>query len=282
MNQNGALNKSDSPRFPFLGSLKDGELFEYLLLSIEADFAEIALLPWFINRAQLHIDDIIDLYLPSILSITPHSNRSILGTVMSAKYNEESQGVIYQISLSKQKTDFVAEHYLFDQYTQQLPATASLTDILIHLIKDSMNIKAGIRVYFKHFTSYFSRIGQYSNHEYGKLKTYFFRDIEKHIMDNEANLEKLYRMAMQKITKSEEIPIYIDLEALREITESEISLSVFNVVFSEKEKVNFEDASLLTNPQYGIFMYLNAIKKLERHLYYNYNNIVILYLKSLT
>lgn len=278
--QRGILDETNSLKFPFLGLLDNGEIFEYLLLSIDVDFAEIALLQWFLNRLQLHIGEKIDLHLPYLLSTNYILRGNISGTVTAAKHSEEVQGEIYQISLTKQKADTDSSHYSFDQFSQQL-STASLKDLFIYLIKDSMLLKEGVRVYFKHLIPYFSRIADYSHREYTKLETYFLHDIEMHIIDNISKLEKLYQIAQQKITKPEEIPVYIDLEFLREIIESEISTSVFKVVFSKKKGINPCDLSIVSYHQEGIFMYINAIKNLEKKLYSNYNHIVIIYLKSL-
>lgn len=271
-------SESDSLKFPFLGTLDNGEPFEYLLLSIDTVSAKIALLQWFLNRLQLHIGEKISLHLPYVLSTEYRLRGDISGTVIAAKHSEENQGKIYQVSLSNQKIDSADKHNVFDQYAKQIESEASLTELLIHLLKDSMLLKSGIRVYFKHLIPYFSRIADYSHKEYSKLEMYFLHDIESRISDNVIKLEKLHKVAQEKITKPEEIAIYIDLEFLRETLESEISLSVFNVVFSEDKK---PDLSAVTHPQHGIFMYINAIKSLERRLYSNYNHIVIIYLKSI-
>lgn len=268
----------ESLKLPFLGSLENGEPFEYLLLFIEADRAKIALLQWFLNRHQLHVGDKIDLHLPHHLSAKHKFSPNISGTVISAKQSEEDQGIVYEISLPGQGTDSDDKHYSFDQYTKQLDEIASLKDLYIHFIKDSMILKAGIRVYLKHLIPYFSRISDYSHREYKKLKIHFLHDIETHIIDKEAKLEKLYQIAKEKISHPDEIAVYTDLEFLRETLESEISLSLFNVVFSEEKEPNL---SIEASSQSGILMYINAIKNLEKRLYTNYNHIVIIYLKSI-
>lgn len=280
VNPTGIASEKDSLKFPFLGSLENGEPFEYLLLSIDNNIAEIALLQWFLNRTQLHIGDKVDLHFPYHLSNQHKYRNDLMGTVISVNQNEELQGRIYQISLSKLETDSSIQYSSFDQFVEKLLEKSSLVELFIHLIKDSMILKAGIRVYFKHLIPYFSRLGEYSHQEYAKLKTFFLYDMEIHIIDHEIKLENLYNVAKKKITKPEEIPIYIDLELLREMLESEISLAVFNVIFTEKKKIDVQDISL-AQPQYGIFMYMNAIKNLEKRLYSNYNHLVIIYLKSI-
>lgn len=270
--------ETGSPKLPFLGSLENGEPFEYLLLSIDTDLANIALLKWFVNRLQLHIGDKIDLHLSYPLSTKSKLRGSVSGTVIAVKHSQENQGEIYQVSLFKEIGGTDVKYYSFDQYTKELQAIESPTDLFLHLIKDSMVLKAGIRVYFRHLISYFSRIADYPHQEYDRLERYFLHDIEIRIIDNEAKLEKLYQIAKQKITKLEEISVHIDLEFLRETIESEISLSLFNVVFSE---VKVPNLSIFNQTQSGIFMYINAIKNLEKRLYSNYNHIVIIYLKSI-
>lgn len=268
------INHPVELKFPFLGTLENGEPFEYLLLSIDTDTAEIALLNWFLNRLQLHIGDKIDLHLPQLFSTRYKIRNSITGNIMAAKHSEEDQGEIYRISLSEQRVDFQS----FEEYANQLSSSESLIDLFIHLIKDSIILKAGISVYFKHLIPYFSRISDFSNKEYDKLKIYFLNDIELRITNHKNKLEEIYNNINNKIKKLEEIPIFIDLESVRELLESEISSSVFNVIFS-REKV--PDLSLCTYPQSGVIMYINAIKNLERRLYSNYNHIVIIYLKSI-
>jgi hypothetical protein len=258
-------------KLPFLGSLENGEPFEYVLLSLNADLAEIAILQWFLNRTQLHIGDKIDLHLSNQLNLKSEQRGTLTGEVTTAKHSEKDGGELYQIALSHGKCK--SENH----YTEQTQATESLTELYIHLIKDSMILKAGIIVYFKHLIPYFSRIAGFSPKEYDNLKKYFLHDLEKRIQDNETKLKDLYRIAKENIKKPEELAIYIDLESLRETIESEISVSVFNIVFSSKKVPTLSDYN---NPQMGIFMYINAIKNLEKRLYSNYNQIVLIYLKS--
>lgn len=272
------VGNTNTLKLPFLGTLEDGEPFQYLLLSMETKFAEIALLKWFLNRVQLHKGDTINLHLPYLLSTEYKLLGNISGTVIAAEHSEEGQGEIYRISLSEQIKDPEIQYDSLNQLTKQLQAKGSLTDLFIHLLKDSMILKAGIKVYFKHLIPYFSRISDYSYKKYELLKINFLYDIEKHITSNEAKLEEIYQNTKNKINKLEEIAIFIDLELLREILESEISSSVFNIIFSNE---NVPKLSLDKFPQTGVYMYINAIKNLEKRLYSNYNHIVIIYLESI-
>lgn len=102
-------------------------------------------------------------------------------------------GDIYQVSLIRQAKDLL-EHHLNKQLSKNLPATPPLTDLFIHLIKDSMVLKAGIRVYLRHLIPYFSRISHFSHEDYARLEIYFLHDIENHVKENEAALEKLHHL----------------------------------------------------------------------------------------
>ncbi len=269
----------DTLIFPFLGSLEDGEPFEYLLLSIHSDFVEIAILEWLVNRTILHVGDKVDLYIPELLSEDYRFTRRVADTVVTAQHSNEMRGEIYRISLSKTDTCIV-KSLSFDEFTHQLPSTILLTDLLISLIKDSLILKQGVRVYLKHLVPYFSRIVNFSHKEYVKLEEFFLHDVLQRIKDSEYKLANLYQLIREELIKPEQIPIYIDLESLRDILESEISLTLFNIVFAEKKDLNMTER-LPSQTAYGFGMYINAIKTLEKRLYSNYNHIVLIYLKSL-
>ena len=264
--------ETNTLKLPFLGSLENGEPFEYVLFSIDSKAAEIGILHWFLNRTQLHVGDSLNLHLPYHYNQILDTQCPITGKVMSAKHSEKDGGDIYQVSLTHGQYNGI-EHSV-----KQLQKITSITELYIHLIKDSMILKAGIIVYFKHLVPFFSRIGNFSKEEYDNLKKYFLDDLENRILKNQSQLEELYKTAKEKIKKPEEIAIYTDLEALREVMESEISVSVFNIVFSEKKVPQLSD---YINPQIGISMYIQAIKNLEKRLYSNFNHMVLIYLKSL-
>src|SRR4051812_8640215 len=81
--------ETNSPVLPFLGTLENGEPFEYLLVSLDSVSAKIALMQWFLNRTQLQAGDKIDLYLPHVLSDTYKVRGNISGIVSPIKPSEE-------------------------------------------------------------------------------------------------------------------------------------------------------------------------------------------------
>lgn len=280
---NDDIKKSDQVeflKFPFIGTLEDGEPFEYLLIALHADFIEIAILEWFVNRTRLYTGSHVDLYIPEFLGRESQSLCSAGGIVGSIENNDEIRGKVCRIFLSK-TIPFNANRgiYSFDAYISQLPIQISLIDLLVFLIKDSMLLKQGVVIYLRHLIAYFSRIVNYSYHDYAKLQKYFLSDIEKHVEDNESRLEKLYFLIKDKLNQVEKIPIYIDLEQIRGALESEISSPLFNVVFAQQLNSERKE-SFLTQTTDAFTIYIQAIKNLEKRLYLNYNQIVIAYLRG--
>lgn len=254
-------------KFPLLGSLEDGESIEYIIWSIHSTYIEIAILNWLVNRSKLHKNDKVNLYIPQRLTEQYYFRKNVSGTVTEVTPYKEMQGEIYRISVDQLNPQ---------EFTRELLVIETPIELLIQLIKDSMILKQGIQVYIKHLIPYFSRLVNYTNEEYTQIKKHILLDVKQHINQNTAKLQELHKILQTKLTKIEQIPIYIDLELLREILESEISGGLFHIIFTENNKI-----SLHANKNDSFFMYINAIKNLEERLYSNYNQIVLLYLKSL-
>lgn len=261
---------SNEIKFPLLGALEDGETFEYILCSINHDDIEIAILNWLVNRAKLHKNDKVALYIPQLLTDQYQFRKNVSGIVTSITPHEMG-GEIYQITV-----DHLEKQYSVNEFSQQLPIEGTTVDLLIQLIKDSMLLKQGIEVYIKHIIPYFSRLGNYTDKEYLQIKKHFLLDVENHIKKNVSKLKELHHTLESKLTKAEQIPLYIDLETLRENFESEISADLFQIVFNEDNKISSGKGK-----NHGFLIYISAIKNLEKRLYSNYNQVVLLYLKSL-
>lgn len=268
-----------SLNFPFIGSFEDGEPFQYLLLSIHPDFTEIGILNWLVNRVNLHQGAIVDLYIPKYLGKHEQLIDQTEGCVTSIKHSDEIHGEICRITYLHGQGGVDQKGCNFDAFIKQLQFPASLADLCTILIKDSMILKQGVLIYLKHLIAYFSRIVNYPHHEYAQLQEHFLRDIEKHIQANEGKLSALYQLAKEHLVEAEQIPVYIDLELLREALESEISSTLFHVVFSEHKELNLKE-TLLSQSTDAFAIYIQAIKNLEKRLYLNYNQIVVAYLKS--
>lgn len=247
--------------FPLLGVLEDGEPFEYLLNSVNPKNAEISIPNWLTRRAHLNLQEKIELFIPQHLSIEYTLRENFPGVVITKEQDT------YTIAFPKE-----IELRVFS--LQESPI-----DLLIRLVKDILILKSGIRVYFKHLIPYFSRIVNYSEQDYVNLKKFFLNDILKKILENESQLQTLFKTLEEKLKKQEEIAIYLNLEDLRVCLESEIYLPMFNVAFSET-KLGFLE-QFQVQSQFAYSKYLIAIKQLEKRLYSNYNLIVMIYSQSL-
>lgn len=266
--------------FPFIGSLENGETFEYLLLSLNKDDAEIAITNWLVNRVKLNLDAKIELFIPLVHGHNFNIKKSNSGIVASVAHNEELQGDVYRIKFeSEGNSNGVTEHSLNELIHKQFMNT-SQTELLIYLIKDLMLLKQGVKIYLKHLIPYFSRVVNYTQVDYAQLKEYLLKDVMERIINNENKLEKLYRTVRNHLVAVEEIPIYINLEDLREIAESEILEDLFNIMFSERIDLT-DSETVRTQTNYGFTMFIKAIKALEKRIFINYNYIVIIYLNSL-
>lgn len=266
-------------RFPFVGCREDGEPFEYLLLDIKKDSAEIALLTWFVNRENLDIDERVDLFIPTFLSPEYLFRNDVTGKITSKEQQEDFSGTIYKVCLLN-FTGSTESGNAFDELAHQMHASESLRQLLLFLIKDSAILKSGVNIYLKHFIPYFSRIVDRSLTTYAKIERHFLHDILDKIHAHEKKLNELAIFFEQNIIKDEQIPIYVDLEELRENIESEISFSLFHIIFGSLE--NLPIVSLYQGEdESGYSMHIHAIKNLEKRLYSNYNLIVFLYLKTL-
>jgi hypothetical protein len=126
-------------------------------------------------------------------------------------------------------------------------------------------LKRGVSIYFKHLIPYFSRVTRYSTKDYPYLKDMLLSDIQKNITEHVDNLSEIFTKIQSSQNPYQNIANLIDLEYLRSLVESEISLDLLLITFeSETAK-----------------QYLTAIKELENKLYANYNNLTMTYISSL-
>lgn len=280
------MNQLDTFRFPFLGSREDGEPFGYLLLDVNQERANVAVYNWMVNRTNLDLQEKVNLFIPSLLTPTYYFRENTPGIVESIK-KEEDQTYFYQVAFTHETSlDFSAKSP--KELAQNISSESSLVELLVQLIKDSLILKRGVLVYLKHLAPYFSRIVDYSKPDYQPLGNFIFDDLRNRIKGNEESLQRLY-LAIKGIKNPLDIPIELNLEDLRENVESEISLDLFLMAFANIDSRD-ELLQLLKESKYqeklkARYLYMNyliSIKDLEKRLYSNYNQIVLIYLKALT
>lgn len=280
------MNQLDTFRFPFLGARENGEPFEYLLLEVDQEKASIAIFKWMVSHINLILQEKVNLFIPSLLTLTYQFRNNAPGIVASIEKEEDEQAYFYKIYFNHEGSLAFFANGAKD-LAQHLPAESSLTDMLIRLIKDSLILKQGILVYLKHLTPYFSRIVDYSPQDYHSLENFIFHDITHRVKANEESLKALYH-SLKDVKDPENVPIILNLEYLRENIESEISLDLFLLTFANTSSRD-ELMELLKESAYQdkfkfkyLYMnYLISIKELEKRLYSNYNQIVLIYLKTI-
>jgi hypothetical protein len=242
----------DTISLPFLGSKEEDHLcFEYMLVDLSKNGLRIAIPKWVVNREQIKKDDTVNFHLPYEIDKIFYDQ----GKVVWTKWDDSMEAQVCGVSIENSKPI----PYPYPEPSSQKENT------LTRLIKDSMLLKKGVYIYLGHIIPYFSRITDYSRQEYPQLKAVFLEDVRSKVGEHCTELEKIFTKLKNKMLSVSEISKFIDLEGLRSIIESEIYLEVFKITFSDEH----------------IMPYLNAIKKLEDKLYFNYNIIVMLYVNSL-
>lgn len=274
-------------RFPFIGAREDGEPFEYLLMEIHHGKAVISIFQWMVNHVNLNLQEKVDLFIPSYLSIE-YGYRQHTSAIITSVQQEDPTAYTYEATFISGTPLIQSENWSFEKFAQSVAINIPLLDMLFKLIKDSMILKQGILVYLKHLAPYFSRITDYSQKDYENLENFLFEDIKGRIKRNEKFLRNLYEEIEKDIKKIEDISIVLNLEDLRDSMESEISIDLFLLVFnkylSRSELITLISQSKhpkQNDPKYKYLSYLIAIKELEKRLYSNYNQIVLIYLKSI-
>ena len=276
MQTTGGIEKSiEFYSFPFLGSTTDAEPFQYLLYGIKEDSIEIAITDWLVSRVKLNVGNKVELHLPAYLREKFKLGNKNPTTVIARERSKEMQGDIYRISFVDKESEDIISTRIYDEDSSE----SSPIELLTYLIKDSLILKQGVRVYLKHLVPYFSRIVNYTPEEFRKLKEYFFNDIVAKVHENELKLKSIYDNIRTNLKKIDEIPIFVDLEEIRTAIESEISLTLFEIMFGNKKTIDDSELSI-REEYYGFSMYINSIKFLEKRSCLSYNRIVVLYLNS--
>ncbi len=262
----------------------DGDLFQYLPIYVKNNQVKIAIFNWFVNRSILILGEDVDLLVPFIVDEEFPLVINLLGKISEIVAEPATQAMKYEVTFTEKVKVAPLENWDLDYHIHRFALSPdSLQEILINLIKDTWLLKSGVSIYLKHLRAYFSRISLHSLKEYFYLNTLVLADIQQHAENNEKKLKILYDELRINLTNLEEILIMLNLEELREMVESEISLSLIDLVFSKNEPNYRERFDKLLNVKNGnrCVDYVQAIKGLEKRLYSNYNTIVLIYVKAL-
>ena len=254
----------DSVVFPLLGSRHpDHSLFEYIPVDISGKGLKISLPAWLVSKERLEPGDRIDLHVPFLLDDVHYHH----GKVMWRRWDDSLEIQTAGIEVENGKRLHYPIHLSLHtgRIGVDLRDFHSLAGLVQRVLKDCRLLKKGVAVYLKHIVPYFYRVGGYPREDYARLKEFVFDDFLNRIRGNEKRLAALCEEVSKMDPESGALAECLDLEELRGLVESEIYVDILT--------------SALDSSSIG--PYLQAIKKLEQKLYFNYNTIVMAYLKSI-
>lgn len=253
-----------SVNLPFLGTRgEDQSCFQYVILDMSKSGIGFVIPNWVVNREAIKKNDLVNLHLP----LKMEDNFYNQGLIMWTKWDDELQGKVCGAGLSN------TEHPPYPVFISIESGSVSVDfddfdvrdNLLCRVVKDTAFLKRGVDIYLGHLIPYFSRISMYPPEEYPLLKESILEDIHSRVREHCDKLEALYEKIRTEMPSRSDVAKFIDLEELRSIIESEIYIEILRVAFSNE----------------SVMPYLNAIKDLEKRLYFNYNTIVMLYVHSL-
>ena len=254
----------DSLNLPFLATRgADKQVFQYLLQDTSPEGAGISIPSWVMARERLSQGERISLHLPFRLQDKTMDQ----GEVRWVNWRDDMDAQLCGVLLDRE----VPAYYPVELDLEHGEVDVDLRDfgepgnLLLKVIKDSKLLKRGVVIYLQHLSPYFSRLAQMDQKEFSELRSLLFDEVIAKTTDQHLALGKL----LDYLTPKGHEPVdtdQLDLEALREMVQSEIYLDLYLNAFESDMA-----------PQY-----LQAIKTLEDRLYFNYNTMVMLYLKSFT
>jgi len=249
---------------PFLGSREsDHQSFQYLIEDVSVHGARISLPNWVISRERLHMGETINLHLPFRVS----SEVIDQGRVMWSRWDNQQQTQVCGLQLHKAPPPH-GQTVCFDLSDNSahldLQHFASQEGLAASILKDSYLLKKGVSIYLAHLIPYFSRVGDYPRQDFKALKEAFLLGLQQRVLSRQERLAELYAQLNSGGNGADDKLALLDLEELRELSESEISQDVLGATF--------------TSPM--AMQQIAAIKNLEKRLHTNYNSLMMLYLRS--
>lgn len=254
----------DSIVLPFVGSrVEDHVCFEYLLQEIGPEQARFMIPRWVVNREVIRRGDRVHFHLPFRLN----QNSFSCGTVTEALWNASIGAQVFEARLETGTQETSPPFITLEPQGTHLGLKefSAPVDLPFRVLKDSALLKKGVLIYLDHLIPYFSRISGYPVADYPRLRNFVLKDIREKVKDHHAKLEAYAEVFRQNLHTQADIPLWVDLEELRAVMESEILTDLFRITFESRKVVS----------------YLAAIKELENKLYSNYNTVVMLHIKSL-
>lgn len=247
---------------PFLGArIPDYTPFQYVIKDISYHGAMIALPSWVIKKESLAVGDMVDFNLPFQFDGKKYSR----GKVAWARWDEEKSSQLCGVRVDQAAPAYDPVHLAFENADFSCSADTCGDDkfFLAKLLNDTVLLKRGILIYLKHLAPIVPRIADIVKDDFKEICVFLCQDIKNRIKNNIKTIEHSKEIIESSPARTL-ISELLDLEELREAMEPEIYIETWNNIFQSKQ----------------MEIYLKAIKTLEKRIYYNYNAIVVFYIKS--
>lgn len=263
-----AMNKSKII-LPFLGTDSRHLSFEYLLLKLTTRSALISIPSWLPHNRHYTKPEEFTLHLSGC---SPNSYHPFVlkGYGVKLLNHDPEFGDLYRVGFKNN----LKGHALFHKNEFEMQPT---NFTILHLIKDSLILKQGVDVYLNHFIPFLSRLLKMDVHNFSAVKESILLDVQNNVRDKIGQFEKIYNTLSDKDRSQEKLYLYLDLNLLREIIQSEIDTAFLDITFGNPDVLL---KGKVANDSYSFryyTSYLHSIKNLEARLYTNFNTLTHLY-----
>lgn len=247
-----------SVSLPFLGIREaDHMTFQFFLQDVSKQGVQISIPEWVVAWNKLQIDDEISLFLPLDVEGQGLNRGNIVWLKRDETHREQHCGAHMEEFVRTDSFQLSLDPEGMIQWRRKVNEE-TLRDFVAELLKDSSLLKKNILIYLSHLMPYFSRITK-DRDRYPEIRSMLFEDIRGQVDLHFQALKALSEKVATARDEASGLSELQDFEQLRQLMDSEIDQSLFQMVF-EKET---------------ILWYLDEIKQLENRLFFNYNALVI-------
>lgn len=245
---------------PFFGSRSsDYQPFEYILQDVSPGGVKILIPNWVAGRERINKGERINLHVPFELG----GKVLYSGSVAWQTPDDDEQGQVLGVNMDQERP--LSYPVFFSTDSRQLAIDfkefSTRGQLLTKLAKDSLLLKKGCLIYFKHLSAFFSRLSDLTREEYEAFRNFVFEDIITKTQKNVEYFTAFYGHIAASSDSLEAACSTVDIAELRQAVEPEMYIELFTSIY---------DGSFA-------MQYLYAIKELENKLFLAYNTIVMVY-----
>lgn len=165
-------------RIPYLGSLKNNDVLEYLLLKMTTRSALVSIPHWAASKAHIGKQGNFDLHLNNFFDDQNGPRESLKGIASVIYTGSSDVSQLYRIQFIKP----VKAHFLL-KGESGIPLE-EMAKMLLGIIKDTLLIKNGVYIHLGHLIPFFSRLLTMSESSYDELKAKILDEIHLKVYFN--------------------------------------------------------------------------------------------------